>query len=44
MADYNDFMEQQEQLLHQRFRELVQERRYQEAEQVAHLMQVVGII
>ena len=44
MAEYNNLMEQQEQLLHQRFRELVQERRYQEAEQVAHLMQVVGII
>lgn len=44
MAEYNNFLEQQEQLLHQRLMELIRERRYQEAEQVAHLMQVVGII
>lgn len=44
MAEYNNWMEQQEELLQQRFRELVQERRYQEAEQVAKLMSAVGII
>lgn len=42
--DNNGCLEKLEISLYQRIDELVAERRYAEAEQVAHLMQAVGII
>lgn len=42
--EYNGSLERLEQKLYQRMEELVTERRYEEAEQVAKLMSAVGII
>ena len=42
--EYNGSLERLEQKLYQRMEELVAERRYDEAEQVAKLMSAVGII
>lgn len=42
--EYNGCLERLESKLYQRLEELLSERRYAEAEQVAELMQKVGII
>lgn len=42
--EYNGSLERLEQKLYQRIEELVAERRYDEAQQVAKLMSAVGII